>query len=100
MRVRDSREKKGGGGGAPGANSTCWGDGETAVMGGGGYKNTGAHSFFYAFPVYTRVSSLPPLFLQQILPPPANLFPQGYDGFGQKSTRAHQGCSAETQFAD
>ena len=35
MRVRDSREKMGGGG-APGANSTCWGDGETAVMGWGG----------------------------------------------------------------
>lgn len=49
---RDESERQGGRkrkrGGAPRANSTCWGDGETAVTKGGGVKNSGAH-FFYSF---------------------------------------------------
>lgn len=38
QRERGGRER------VPGANSTCWGDGETAVRRGGVEKNTGPHS--------------------------------------------------------
>lgn len=71
----------------PGANSTCWGDGETAVVEGGGGGDTGAHSFFYSFyacfckrlSIDSCSSSSP------YLHPAVNRFPEGYSGFWVKA---------------
>lgn len=84
MRVRDiEREREV----VPGPNSTCWGDAETAVMGGEERKSTGARS---SSTLSMSVSFPPPKLCPSSSSDPhptANVFPEGHGGFWQKSTR-------------
>lgn len=90
-RDESERQRKRERGGAPGANSTCWGDGETAVTGEGvTHRSTFVLLLLLSLFMHFFTSSL---FLQQILHlsalcsssssylhPAANLLPQGYGG--------------------
>ncbi len=85
-------------GGAPGANSTCWGDSETAVTA-GGLKNTGAHSFFFSIFLSTHISFLPPCVCDKFSihlrsAPPTFISPLTYSLKATvASQRKHQGTS-------